>query len=87
MSGPYNFHSVYMNIGVLLVECKACNRRVALGREDGLPIWQGNMEPIKSKRLKCRCGCIEVRSYIPGSQDQVDYFLAGDPVGTMRKAR
>src|SRR5947209_6234733 len=51
MSGGYNFHSVYMAIEVLLVECKQCNRRAALTKADGLPIWQGNMDEIRSKRL------------------------------------
>ncbi|MEA2875559.1 MAG: hypothetical protein QOF14_755 [Hyphomicrobiales bacterium] len=86
MIGGYNFHAVYMGIGVLLVECKACNRRAALTKADGLPIWQGNMDEIRSKRLKCRCGCTDVRSYIPSTQDQADFFLTGDPAGTMRQA-
>jgi hypothetical protein len=86
MSGGYNWHSVFMGVETLLVECKQCNRRAALTKEDGLPIRQGNMEPIGSKRLRCRCGCTEVRSYIPSTEDQVGYFLAGDPAGTMRQA-
>jgi hypothetical protein len=57
-----NFHAVYMNLGVLLIECRACNHRVALEHEDGVPIWQGNMQEIRS--VKCswptipsaRCG-------------------------------
>ena len=28
-----NFHAVYMNLGVLLLECRACNHRAALARE------------------------------------------------------
>jgi hypothetical protein len=81
----HNFHSVYMAMETLLVECKSCSRRVALTKEDGLPIWQGNMAPVRTARLKCRCGCTDVRRYIPISQDQIDFFLAGDPAGTMRQ--
>jgi orotate phosphoribosyltransferase len=38
-----NWHTVAMSIEVLLIECKACNRRAALGKDDGLPIYQGNV--------------------------------------------
>ncbi len=82
----YNFHSVYMAIEVLLVECKQCNRRAALTKADGLPIRQGNMTAVRAARLKCRCGCRDVRCYIPATQDQADFFLAGDPAGTLRQA-
>jgi len=44
------------------------------------------MQPIGNKRLRCRCGCTEVRGYIPSTHDQVGYFLAGDPAGTMRQS-
>jgi len=79
-----NFHTVYMNLETLLVECKACNRRAALTKRGGLPIWQGNMSEVRDVRLKCRCGCAEVRRYIPGTQDEIDFFRAGDPAGAMR---
>jgi hypothetical protein len=82
----YNFHSIAMSAGVLLVECKQCGRRAALTKREGLPIWQGNMTPVKDARVKCRCGCTEVRRYIPSSEDQVVFFLAGDPAGAMRQA-
>src|SRR4051794_7576248 len=65
-AGPgANFHTFDMNVETLLVECRACNRRAALTKADGLPIWQGNMTEVRAKRLKCRCGCAEVRRYIP----------------------
>jgi hypothetical protein len=57
-----NFHTVYMNLETLLVECKACNRRAAFTRADGLPIWQGNMTRVRDVRVKCRCSCRDVRS-------------------------
>lgn len=75
-----------MAIGVLLTECKQCDRRAALTKGDGLPIWQGNMDEVRSKRLKCHCGCTEVRSYISTMQNRVNFFMAGDPAGTMRRA-
>ena len=54
---------------------------------DGVPIWQGNMRPIRDVTFKCRkCSSTDVRAYIPRTQDQSDMFMAGDPVGTMRQA-
>ena len=81
-----NFHTVYMNLEVLLIECRACERHASLTREDGAPIWQGNMKPVSSAKFKCRkCGSTDVRAYIPRTQDQIDMFLAGDPAGRCRR--
>ena len=75
-----------MSIEVLLIECKACNRRAALGKDDGLPIYQGNVRKVSEVKFKCcKCGHTEVRSYIPRSQDEVDMFLAGDPPDVSRR--
>ena len=80
-----NFHGVAMSIDVLLVECTRCNRRAALGRDDA-PIRQGNMDRVAGAKFKCRkCGPVEVRSYIPLTQDEVDMFLAGDPLPEARR--
>jgi hypothetical protein len=38
-----NFHTVYMNLGVLLIECRACNHRAALERELRDPGVNGKM--------------------------------------------
>jgi len=43
------------------------------------------MDLIGGKRLCCRCGCTEVRRYVPSNDDQMGFFLAGDPAGTMRQ--
>ena len=82
----YNWHSAY-GFGVLLVECKGCNRRAALRKaEIGIRMHQGNMREINREKFKCRaCGGNTVRAF-PTEQEQVDMFLAGDPVGAMRQA-
>jgi hypothetical protein len=84
----YNWHSVYMGLDVLLVECKGCGRRGAIGKEDSKrQMHQGNMDELRDAEFKCmRCGVTAVRAYIPSTQDQIDMFLAGDPAGTLRPA-
>jgi hypothetical protein len=47
-----NWHSVAMSIDVLLIECKACNRRSALGKDDGLPIYRGNMSAVSETNIQ-----------------------------------
>jgi hypothetical protein len=83
-----NFHSVYMALEVLLIECKGCGRRKALTKPEAKnTIHQGNMKQVASQKFKCsKCGGTAVPTYIPHTQDQIDMFLAGDPVGTMRQA-
>lgn len=83
-----NFHEVHSSIGVLLVECKGCGKRAAIGKEDSRrKIFQGNMEEVRDAKFRCRkCGGRDVRAYIPLTRDKVDMFLAGDPVGTMKQA-
>ena len=45
------------------------------------------MREINREKFKCRaCGGNTVRAYLPTEQEQVDMFLAGDPVGAMRQA-
>lgn len=74
-----NFHTVWMSIEILLIECKGCNRRAALGKEDLPAIHRGNQDYVRDAKFKCqKCGSREVRSYIPGSKDEVAMFLAGD---------
>ena len=76
-----NFHGVAMGAGVLAVECKACGRRASLTREDGLPIFRGCMELVRTVqgRLKCRsCGSKDVRAYAPDNREQALMFEAGD---------
>lgn len=81
-----NFHGVWMSIEVLLIECRGCNRRAALGREDLPAIHQGNMDPVAGAKFKCRtCGPTPVRSYIPLTKDEVVMFLAGDPLPVARR--
>lgn len=83
-----NFHGVFMRAEMLLVECKGCDRRVALTKEDGLPIFQGSMTEIRSKTWKCsRCGSTEVRVYAPMTKDEAQMWLAGDPLDDERRVK
>jgi hypothetical protein len=63
-----------------------CNRRAALGPEDLPAIHRGNQAYVRDAKFKCRkCGPTPVRSYIPITQDEVDMFLAGDPMLEARR--
>lgn len=75
-----NFHTVYMHAEILCIECKDCNRRAALTKEDGLPIFQGNMQELNRTAFRCRCGSRSVRLYIPRTKDQATMFKTGDPL-------
>jgi hypothetical protein len=81
-----NFHSVWMSIEVLLIECRGCNRRSALGPDELPAIHRGNQASVSAARFRCRkCGPTPVRSYIPISDDEVAMFLAGDPLPEARR--
>ena len=45
-----NFHTVAAGAGILAVECKGCGRRTCLTKEDGLPIFRGNMDYVSDYR-------------------------------------
>jgi hypothetical protein len=61
-------------------QCKGCGLCVSLD-ENALPaIHHSNKAYVRDAEFKCRkCGPIEVRGYIPISQDEADMFLTGDP--------
>ena len=78
-----NFHTVAMCAGILAVECRGCGRRTCLTKEDGLRIFQGNMDMVRDikGKLKCRkCGSKEIRAYAPFTKDDALMFEAGDPM-------
>ena len=78
-----NFHTVAMCAGILAVECRGCGRRTCLTKQDGLPIFQGNMDLVRGikGKLKCRkCGSKEIRAYAPSTKDDAQMFAAGDPL-------
>jgi len=87
MPGP-NWHTVYMGLEVLLVECKTCGRRCAIKKQDSRHhIRQSNMKELSSTKFRCsKCNGTEIRAYLPNRSDDIEMFLAGDPVGTMRQA-
>jgi hypothetical protein len=81
-----SFHGVWMSIEVLLIECRGCNRRSALDPELLPAIHRGNQTYVRDTKFKCRkSGPTPVRSYIPLTQDEVDMFLAGDPLPPARR--
>lgn len=85
----YNFHSVYMAIEVLLVECKACGRRSQLDRSSTPQIHQGNMTPLHQVKFRCgnrACGSHDVWLFIPHTDDEATMWLAGDPLPPARQA-
>jgi len=87
MSGGPDWHSVYMALEILLIECKNCNRRASIDKAHSkLHLHQGNMKTIASTKFRCiMCGHTAFRAYIPNTQDQIDMFMAGDPAGTMKQ--
>ena len=69
----YNFHSVYMVIEVLLVECKICGRRSRLDRTTTPQIHQDNMTELRAVKFRCdnrTCGATQVRLYFPATEDE-----------------
>ena len=60
----------------------------AIRKEDSRhQMYDGNMRELNRSTFRCRkCGGTEIRAYVPNDHDDVDMFLAGDPVGTMRQA-
>lgn len=76
---PVSFHGVHMNAGILLVECKGCERRVALTKQELPAIHGGNQDFPHDRKWKCeRCGSREVRLYVPINQNEAKMWLAGD---------
>jgi hypothetical protein len=76
-----SWHTVYMGAEILCVECRACNKRASLTKQDGLPIYQGNMDAVRKKTFRCsRCKSIDVRIYAPKNKNQALMFEAGDPM-------
>ena len=49
----FNWHSVSMAIGVLLVECKTCGRRRRLDQTTTPQIHKGNMTELRAVKFRC----------------------------------
>jgi len=71
---------VWINSGVLCLECRACNKRTALTKAD-LP--QSRLGPVRyvlHANFKCSaCDADQPRRY-EATQDEARMFLAGDPL-------
>jgi hypothetical protein len=80
--GPIAFERIAINHGALCIECKACNRRSALTRENAPNIIRMcNKALVKDGKFKCSphdCGSTEVRLYNAHTMDEAKMFLAGD---------
>ena len=60
-----NFHTVAAGAGILAVECKDCGRRTCLTKEDGLPIFRGNMDLVRDVKASSNAGSAARRRYAP----------------------
>ena len=69
----FNWHSVSMAIGVLLVECKTCGRRRRLDQTTTPQIHKGNMTELRAVKFRCdnrSCGATQVRLYFPATEEK-----------------
>lgn len=83
-----NFHTVYMYGGILLVECKGCNKRSAFTKETLPAIHHGNMNLIDAAKFRCRrCKSTDVRLYAIGDMEESKMWLAGDPLRNVPQAK
>ena len=60
--------------------------RIGLSAESVLARGTAAIESLKLELDADTCGSTDVRAYIPGLQDDIDFFVAGAPVGTMKHA-
>jgi hypothetical protein len=70
-----------MSIEALLIECRGCGRRSALGPEELPAVCRGNQASVRDAKFKCRkCVSTPVRSHSPDQPRRSRFFLAGDPM-------
>jgi hypothetical protein len=73
------FHQVWVNSGVLCLECRQCNKRTALTKADLPASRLGSVRYVLHAPFKCSaCGADHPRLY-EATQDEAKMFLAGDP--------
>ncbi len=78
--GAITFHQVATNGGALCVECRACERRIALTKNECSHIRTGNSRYVLHVSFKCtRCGADHPRLW-RATLEQAKMFLAGDRV-------
>jgi len=83
-----NYHGVYMAGGILLVECRGCNKRTAFTKETLPKIHQGNMDEVHTEKFRCsRCKETGVRLYAIGDMDEAKMWLAGDPLRNAKQGQ
>ena len=83
----FNWHSVSMAIGVLLVECKTCGRRRRLDQTTTPQIHKGNMTELRAVNSAVKTTPAALRLYIPATEAEATMWLAGDPLPAGREAR
>ncbi len=71
-----NLHTLSWYASILLLRCRSCGRRSALGG-DALPIYRGNMTPLYSLRFRCSCGATDPEKWIAQSEQEAEDFVAG----------
>ena len=78
--GAITFHQLWINSGVLCLECRQCAKRTALTKVDLPQSRLGNVRYGLHAAFKCSaCGADKPRLY-EVTQDEAKMFLAGDPL-------
>ena len=78
--GAVTFHEVWVNSGVLCLECRSCNNRTALTKADLPASRLGKVRYVLHASFKCsKCDADKPRLY-QATQDEAKMFLAGDPL-------
>ena len=79
------FSHVATGGGVLCVECRACNKRTALTKQECPALRVGNNRYVLHANFKCSaCGADKPRLY-QATQEEAKMFLAGDPLSANRQ--
>jgi DNA-directed RNA polymerase subunit RPC12/RpoP len=75
-----NLHTLAVSDVPLLVACRGCGHRAALG-PDALPIYVGNTTSLSRLNLRCRqCGSRSIKKLVPMAMRSVEPFLAGERI-------
>ena len=76
--GAITFHQLWINSGVLCLECRQCAKRTALTKADLPRSRLGPVRYVLHANFKCAaCGADQPRLY-EATKDEAAMFLAGD---------
>jgi hypothetical protein len=78
--GAITFQQLWINSGVLAVECRACDKRSTFTKADLPRSRLGPVRYVLHANFKCSaCGADQPRLY-EATPDEARMFLAGDPL-------